>query len=270
MSLTNNEVSAVVEHCTPVLDLKRGELVAVHSNFNIEDTEKYQAGRNRVRGAFVTPIFGDFVQYIAVNASSAGEVPVFVSRDDVKAVAVLNFKQDGHAQGHCDHTATLKLEPTVTWKKINELKGQKLNQKAFATLLEDWATVFKATTESGERIDINEAISSVRNMKIDANVKSEVAVNNMSESRSMLERVEAQSTIGKLPSYFDIDDTAYVGLSEKYIKLRLVVNAGDSAPIFTLQIVQEELLKNEIIQEFIEKVIELLPDQNVMIGTFHA
>lgn len=269
MSLVNSEVSAVVEHCAPVNNLARGDLVAIHENFQVHDLEQFQVGRNRARGAFVTPIFSDFARYIA-NNSTRESTPVFISRDDVKAVAVLNFDEDEYAQGHCDYTATLKLEPTVSWKKINELKGQKLNQKAFATLLEDWATVFKATTESGERIDIKEAINAVRNMKIDANVKAEVAVNNMSESRSMLERVEAQSTIGKLPAYFDIDDTTYVGLSEKHIKLRLVVNAGDSAPIFTLQIVKEELLQNEIIEEFKDKVIELLPTQLVLIGTFRA
>jgi hypothetical protein len=37
-----------------------------------------------------------------------------------------------------------------------------------------------------------------------------------------------------------------------------------------LQIVREELLKNDIIQEFKEKVIELLPDNPVRIGTFKA
>lgn len=269
MSLENNEVSAVVEHCCPVNEVSRGELLAIHKNFVLHDTEKYQAGRNRVRGAFITPVFNDFADYIA-DAPTIGSVPVFVSRDDVQAVAVLNYSEKDFDQGHCDHTATLRLEPTVAWKKINELKGQKLNQKAFATLLEDWATVFRATTETGEAININEAINSVRNMKIDANVKAEVAVNNMSESRSLLERTEAQSSVGKLPSYFDIDDSAYIGLGEKFVKLRLVVNAGDSAPIFTLQIVKEELLVNEIIQEFKDKVIELLPDQQVLIGTFQA
>lgn len=270
MSLAETEVSAVVEYSCPVNDVERGGLVAIHNNFKIHDTEKYQDGRNRLRGAFTTPIFADFKSYIANTPITGTSVPVFVSRDGVKAVAVLNYAESGHAQGHCDHTATLQLDPTVAWKKINELKGQKLNQKAFATLLEDWATVFRATTETGELIAINEAINSVRNMKIDANVKAEVAVNNMSESRSLLERTEAQSSIGKLPSYFEIDDPAYIGLDEKFIKLRLIVNAGDSAPIFTLQIVEEELLVNEIIQEFKDKVVELLPDQQVLIGTFQA
>ena len=56
----------------------------------------------------------------------------------------------------------------------------------------------------------------------------------------------------------------------KVIRLRLIVNAGDQDPIFAIQIVREELLKNDIIQEFKEKVIELLPANPVRIGTFKA
>ncbi|MFV0411270.1 MAG: DUF2303 family protein [Paracoccus sp. (in: a-proteobacteria)] len=263
-----NTVESVVEHCRPVSEVLRGDLLAVHKNFEIRDTEKYQDGRNRIRGTFITPVFTDFKDYI--DSKETTNIPVFVSKDNVKAVAILNYDVTGFEQGHCDHTATLELEQTVTWKKLNDLKGQKLNQKAFATLLEDWATVFRATTESGELIAINEAINTVRNMTIDSNIKVDTQVNNMSQSRSVLERVEAQSTIGKLPAYFEIDDPTYIGLDEKFIKLRLVVNSGESAPIFTLQIVKEELLVNEIIQEFKNKVIELLPDHQVMIGTFHA
>ena len=47
-------------------------------------------------------------------------------------------------------------------------------------------------------------------------------------------------------------------------------NAGDQDPVFAIQIVREELLKNDIIQEFKEKVIELLPANPVRIGTFKA
>ena len=67
-----------------------------------------------------------------------------------------------------------------------------------------------------------------------------------------------------------IIDPAYVGLDDKTIRLRLVVNSSDGEPSFALQIVKEELLRNEIVQEFKEKVIALLPENPVRIGTFSA
>jgi uncharacterized protein YfdQ (DUF2303 family) len=73
--------------------------------------------------------------------------PIFVDHKNITAISVLNFDEANLPQGHCDYTATLELEPTVLWKKLNELKGNKLNQKSFAVLLEDWADVIVAYTE---------------------------------------------------------------------------------------------------------------------------
>lgn len=272
-----NSAKEIVELALPVNDLSRGELVAIHENFNVHDLEQFQAGRNRARGVLKTPSFDDFKSYVLGNTQSENSVPevkfyapVFVDHKNVSATAILNFKVVGLAQGHCDHKAVLQLEPTVVWEKLNQLKDQKLNQKRFATLLEDWASVFSATTETYETINIAEAINAVRNMKVGASTTTDSAVSNLQETRSVFDKVEASNTAGKLPSYFEINDSAYVGLDEKTIRLRLVVNSSDGEPIFSLQIVKEELLRNEIIQEFKEKVIALLPENPVRIGTFQA
>ncbi|OTG64374.1 hypothetical protein B9T25_13110 [Acinetobacter sp. ANC 4470] len=267
--MERTEAEAIVELATPVCDLARGGLVAVNNEYKVEDLERFEVGRNRSRGVLITPAFEDFKTYILDNSDS-GPSPVFVDHKNVSAIAVLNYSQTGFDQGHCDHKAVLKLEPTVAWSKLNQLKDTKLSQKRFAILLEDWAGVFVATTEFGEIINTGEALNAVRNMKINASATKDSQVNNMSESNSTLERVEASATVGKLPSYFEINDTAYVGLEEKTVKLRLVVNSADGEPAFALQIVKEELLRNEIIQEFKAKVIELLPENPVRIGTFTA
>lgn len=272
-----NSAKEIVELALPVNDLSRGELVAVHENFKVHDLEQFQAGRNRARGVLKTPSFEDFKTYVLGNTQSENCVPevkiyapVFVDHKNVSATAILNFKVVGLSQGHCDHKAVLQLEPTVVWEKLNQLKDQKLNQKRFATLLEDWASVFIATSEAYEPINIAEAINAVRNMKVGASSTTDSSVSNLQETRSVFDKVEASSTTGNLPPYFEINDSAYVGLDEKTIRLRLVVNSSDGEPIFSLQIVKEELLRNEIIQEFKEKVIALLPENPVRIGTFQA
>lgn len=272
-----NSAKEIVELALPVNDLSRGQLVAIHENFKVHDLEQFQAGRNRARGVLKTPSFEDFKSYVLGNTQSENSVPevkvyapVFVDHKNVSATAILNFKVVGLAQGHCDHKAVLQLEPTVVWENLNQLKDNKLNQKCFATLLEDWASVFAATSETGETIHIAEAINAVRNMKVGASSTTDSSVSNMQETRSVFDKVEASSTAGKLPSYFEIIDPAYVGLDDKTIRLRLVVNSSDGEPSFALQIVKEELLRNEIIQEFKEKVIALLPENPVRIGTFSA
>lgn len=268
MPLEKSEVAAVVEHCAPVMDLTRGGLQAVHENYKVLDAEKYQNGRNRIRGTFATPIFADFKDYI--EGEKTTNVPVFVSRDDVKAVAVLNYSEKGYEQGHCDHTATLQLDPTVVWKKLNQLKDTKLDQKRFATFLEDWASVLCAVDADENEINIKEAIVAVRNMKVDTITSNEAEVENTREVRTAYADIAAKAKKGQLPAKFKIIDTAYVGLDEKKIELRLIVNGGSGEPVFAIQIIKEEILLNEIIQEFKQKVIDLLPEQQVLIGTFQA
>lgn len=268
MSQQNTEAQTIIANTRPFDRLTRGSLIAVNNHYSIEDLEGFDLGRNRSRGVLSTPIFEDFKTYV----ESAGPTtsPIFVDHHNVSAVAVLNYAAEGFEQGHCDHLAKLKLEQTVVWKKVQQIKDQKLDQRNFATFLEDWSSVFTAFNASNEEIVPGAAISAVRNMKIDSSVKAESVVNNTSESRSIFEKVEAQNSTGTLPAYFTIKDAAFIGLKEKEVTLRLIVNAGNNSPEFKIQIVKEDLLNNQIIEEFKAKVIELLPENSVRIGTFTA
>lgn len=266
--MENTEANAIVELAKPVESLCRGDLVAVNDDYKVLDLEKYQEGRNRARGVLNTPSLEDFKTYV-LDAQS-GDAPVFVDHKNVSATAVLNYSEEFHAQGHCDHLANLKLEPTVVWSKLNSLKDRKLSQRDFAVFIEDWASVLEITDAEGTAISPAAALAAIRNMKIDTSVTVDSQVGNLSESRSRFDKVEARSKEESTPAYFKINDTAYLGLDERLIVLRLVINTNDEKPVFSIQIVKEELLCNEIIQDFKEKVIELLPGNPVRIGTFTA
>ena len=266
--MENTEANAIVELAKPVENLGRGDLVAINDNYKVLDLEKYQDGRNRARGVLNTPSLEDFKTYV-LDAQS-GDAPVFVDHKNVSATAVLNYSEEFHAQGHCDHLANLKLEPTVVWSKLNSLKDRKLSQRDFAVFIEDWASVLGITDAEGTAISPAAALAAIRNMKIDTSVTVDSQVGNLSESRSRFDKVEARSKEESTPAYFKINDTAYLGLDERLIVLRLVINTNDEKPVFSIQIVKEELLCSEIIQDFKEKVIELLPENPVRIGTFTA
>lgn len=266
--MENTEANTIVELAKPVENLGRGDLVAINDNYKVLDLEKYQDGRNRARGVLNTPSLEDFKTYV-LDAQS-GDAPVFVDHKNVSATAVLNYSEEFHAQGHCDHLANLKLEPTVVWSKLNSLKDRKLSQRDFAVFIEDWTSVLEITDAEGTVINPVQALAAIRNMKIDSSVTVDNSVGNLSESRSRFEQVEARSKEEFTPAYFKIHDSAYLGLDERLIVLRLIINTNDEKPVFSIQIVKEELLCNEIVQEFKEKVIELLPDNPVRIGTFAA
>ena len=266
--MENTEANTIIELAKPVENLGRGDLVAINDNYKVLDLEKYQDGRNRARGVLNTPSLEDFKTYV-LDAQS-GDAPVFVDHKNVSATAVLNYSEELHAQGHCDHLANLKLEPTVVWSKLNSLKDRKLSQRDFAVFIEDWTSVLEITDAEGTVINPVQALAAIRNMKIDSSVTVDNSVGNLSESRSRFEQVEARSKEEFTPAYFKIHDSAYLGLDERLIVLRLIINTNDEKPVFSIQIVKEELLCNEIVQEFKEKVIELLPENPVRIGTFAA
>lgn len=48
------------------------------------------------------------------------------------------------------------------------------------------------------------------------------------------------------------------------------MNSTGSTPQFAIQIVKEELLRSEIIEDFKEEVIALLPENPVRIGSFKS
>ena len=263
--MENTEAKAIATLGNPATDLTRGGLIALNNDYTVNDLEEFQNGRNRARGLLKTPSFEDFKSYVLNCAPTLAEdeslkvqflAPVFVDHKNVSATAILNFVENGFS--------------TVVWSKLNALKDRKLSQRDFAVFLEDWVSVLEITDADGNVIGGAQALSAVRNMKIDSTVSSDHSVGNLSESRSRFEQVEARSKEDFTPAYFKIRNSAYFGLDERLIVLRLIVNTNEDKPTFSIQIVKEELLLDEIIQDFKAKVIELLPENPVRIGTFAA
>ncbi len=276
--MENTEANAIVELAKPGVELGRGDLAAINEKYSVMDLEGFQDGRNRARGILYTPSFEDFKSYVLASSPLQHDnefvipnaAPVFVDHKNMCAVALLNYYQQKYAQGHCDHKAILQLEPTVVWKKLQNIKDRKLSQRDFAVFLEDWVSVLEITDADGNVIGGAQALAAVRNMQIGASVKVDAAVGNLSESRSRFEQVEARSNDAATPAYFKIHDPAYVGLDSRLIVLRILINTSDEKPVFALQIVQEELILDEIVKEFKGAVLELLPENPVRIGTFTA
>ncbi|MFX5430423.1 DUF2303 family protein, partial [Acinetobacter baumannii] len=83
-----------------------------------------------------------------------------------------------------DYLASLCLESTVVWKKLNQLKDHKLDQRNFAVFIEDWAQVLNAFDENNNVIDIKDALVAVRNMQIEASTTSNAEVENTRQVQS--------------------------------------------------------------------------------------
>ncbi|MEA3633744.1 DUF2303 family protein, partial [Acinetobacter baumannii] len=79
------------------------------------------------------------------------------------------------------------------WKKLNQLKDHKLDQRNFAVFIEDWAQVLNAFDENNNAIDIKDALVAVRNMQIEASTTSNAEVENTRQVQSEMAQIAASA-----------------------------------------------------------------------------
>lgn len=252
----------------PIVETGVANLLLVHDNYQKADIEKMLPHRIRPRGDYKTGDLKSFADFLAQNnINPSGTLTVFVNADRMSAVCPLNFRE-GDAYGHCDFTAILVLKKTAVYAAMQENNNKRISQRDFAILLEDWSDSLAARSAAGEQIDIVDAIRAVRSMSIDAARSVATVAANMSESRSVMEQVEAKSLKGTLPAYFEIIDPCYFGLPYRAIRLRLVVSTADENPCFKVMIVGAEHLAESIADDFCAVVSETLVGANVLQGVF--
>lgn len=269
---TESAVAAALAVDSSLLDYEVlcGHNVAlVNPSAKILDLEKYDGGRSRKRGTFTTTDFGSFGDYIEHNASLE-HTSIFINKDQMQAVAILNFNEDGFKQGHLDHNAQLNAERTVMFKKLVSMHDMgRCKQKVFAEFLEDWGHKVIARDADGNEIENAKAINAVRNMRIDESAQTDSHAGNYRETRSRLESVEAKSIDGALPAYFTVNDECYQGIPARNIKLRLGISNDDGQPVFKLEIIGLQILRDDLAKDFAE-IIEHGLEENVavVIGQF--
>ncbi len=232
--------------------LINGQTVLVNPNAKILSLEQFEQGRHRKRGTFITQDFDSFGDYIEGNTAYE-DVRVFINKDQMQAVAVLNFYEDGFEQGHLDHKALLDAAPTVMFKKLLWMHEMgRCKQKVFAEFLEDWGHKVVARDADGNEIENAKAINAVRSMRIDESAQTESHAGNYRETRSRLESVEAKSMDGALPTYFTVDDECYHGIPPRNLKLRFSINNDDGQPVFKLEVIGLQVVQDDLAKQFSE------------------
>lgn len=239
-----------------VADLARPDIlkfgdngIAYNGNIELGNIDRFLDARTRKRGTFSTDDLTSFSEFVEVHGTAAN-TEIFIDKTAMKAMAVLNFGDDNYPMGHCDFCAVLTAKSTTVFEKLTAMHKQgRINQKAFAEFLEDWAFVFKAINSDGEEIAVSSAIGAVRQMRLDASVVSDSSVGNFKESRSRLASIEAKSTHGALPAFFEVTDPCFNELTESVIKLRLTIGTNGDDPTFSLSIIGlEALIDNKSVE----------------------
>lgn len=241
----------------------------VNPNAKVLDLEQFEQGRHRKRGTFETTDIDSFADYIEANALPE-HISVFIDKDQMRALAILNFDEGGFEQGHLDHKAVLDAQPTVMFKKLVLMHDMgRCKQKIFAEFLEDWGHQVIARDADGNEIENAKAINAIRSMRIDESAQTDSHAGNYRETRSRLESVEAKSIDGALPSYFSVNDECYQGIPARNLALRLSISNDDGQPTFKIEIKALQSVRDELAKEFASIVeTRIFNDIAVVIGQF--
>ncbi len=264
---------AVVADLTRPDVLKFGDNgIAYNGNVVLNNIDPFLSGRTRKQGVFNTNDLESFGAFVHAHGS-AFHSQIFIDKNAMKCVAILNFDDADYEMGHCDFRAVLTATPTKAFEKVLQMHGRgRIDQKEFALFLEDWGGEFVALDEHGVEIPMKKAIAVIRDMQIDELTESSSQVGNFRESRSRLESVAVKSQAGLLPAYFEVKNSLYETLSEaKTVRLRLSISTVSGSPEFALSIVGYELLANDLADDFLAAVKnELASEYCLFFGRFDA
>lgn len=222
-------------------------LVAVPEGINIESLESHMPNRLRFRGRMQTTLLSEFVQYVA-GRKHAGDMHCFVNADEMEATNIFNFGNED-AAGHCDDTASVKLDKTAEYKALLQFNGSKMAQRDFAEFLEDWAHLITCKSEDGEDVSLAKAISAIRRITINAGVKTESEQRNFSSERSALESISINNE-NSLPAEIHFRCAPYTGLPETTFELRVAALTSKDQPLLIARIKRHELLQQEFANQF--------------------
>ena len=243
------------------------ESVALPSDYKLHDLEQYLPNRRRARGTMNTEDLDSFSEYFVYHAQNGATV--FVDKETMKAIGVLNLGNSVDAPGHADNKAVLTLKSLVTYDALRKVAtGQAQTQQAVAEWMEDWQDLIKCYHD-GEIITTSKGIAAVRAITIEAarNVESEEG--QLSASKSTFESVKASSK-HTLPTHIYFECFPYMGLQERTFVLRLgILTTGDKTSI-VLRPVKMEEHQQDMANEFAGIVTESLKTSGypVLIGSY--
>ncbi len=246
--------------------------ILVPDSMSIEIVEHLQNERSRFRGRMITRVIDSFVNYVKAitgEVSGIAKSECFIDIDRMGAKTFFNLG-DYSVPGHGDHNATVELRKTPAFREILNIDGEKIKQKELAEFLEDWFLNIKALDATGEEIPLKEAIFRIRRITVEAGKSQSHNVGDFKSERTAMEKIEASSKDGELPSGFTFTCEPYIGLGEMSFFLRMSLLTGGDQPVFVLRIVRLDDERIKIGKEF-ERLLKASLENtpvNIYIGQF--
>lgn len=233
----------------------------------VKSLEHLQPFRNRFTGTFKTLAIADFAAYINKHE----QVQCFIDSKTPVATAIFDLGTP-NAPGHAAHKAKLELEQTPDFIALLEFTSRQHSQQSLAEFLEDWKFNLAASDASGEEMEVKKAIAAVRRVTIDAKKTADHAVGQLSNSKSSLEQLDANSGGAPLPAWIKYSCNPYHGLSVYDFFMRVSMSIHNENIVFKLSIANLAKQRQAYLEEFMAEVQAVIDSEasTVYIGSFET
>jgi len=245
--------------------------IALPSDYKVHDLQQYEAFRRRFAGTFSTSSVLDFVDYVQANTSEGGrKVDGFIDPNALKCTVFFNLG-DAADPGHADWRAQLALQATPLFASLLSVNGAGMDQRALTDWLEDWqnnVTPFLSLSNDVPYGNLAKAITAIREITIKQAAESTNKVGDFDASRTAMEQIEAKSR-GELPAGFVVSCEPYAGLPVRQFIVRMSVRTGGDKPVLVLRVLQLEVEREAIAQDFKALLRSKLANHaDLVLGTF--
>ena len=239
-----------------------GAIVALPSDFELRDLERYLPAPRRATGVMRTGNLDHFARYVRERARDGAAV----FAEDLTAAAVLNLGTR-EAPGHADDKAIFDVEYSVAWNEWRDVDGSRMTQQETAEFFEDWESDLVFSRGDVE-IPAKQAIAAVRSVKVEQVKRGEHNVESLRASRSKLESIDVDPT-EQLPTHVVMTLQPAEGFRFQSFTMRLAVSVRDDDVRLILRTIKSGEIKQSVEDEFIANVSDALGgDLPVIAGTF--
>lgn len=247
--IQNSALKTAVESIDPSLNI-----VYLNDDVSIHDLEKFQSQKRRMKGQFATTSFLALAQFAQSTISSSlnNENPSCFIGNNGNAKLIFNYGDMSNPL-HQDLGASIQLNTTPVFDAIRKLKDSRLTQRELAEFIEDFNDYVTAIDASGNEINLNVAIGSIRNMTIESNKSVNQESSDFRDTSSAFASVEAKFK-DATPAYLKFDIPAFNEIENRTFIFRISVMTSDDKIKLGLRCPKWDEVIESINIEFQEKL----------------
>lgn len=280
MTQLNESISALIKEAVAI---KSGEqidnldlpAVLIPSDFKMENIEHLLDEPARKRFMFTTNALGSFTEYCTneLSQKAGGHASCFVDPDELTAIAMFDVGTMNRPE-HCENKALFKLDLTQEYLAILSINNNPLPQLEMSYWLEDWRDAIcdeESMTDTDDKpIEFKKGLQALRKITFKAESSQTHEEQAFSKEQTGLARIAAESgTDTNLPARISFTCKPSPDLEEINLVARVIVQNCANGPTIKLQLTQVEKLKQDIAEQFRQRVSDELEalEMNVFVGS---